>query len=71
LGLSDAWERGQVLDLSAFEAWCNLISQELAGKPLTPEEKRTLRGNAPKPLRMACEAFVSGLTARNQVQPKQ
>lgn len=70
LGLSDAWERGQVLDLSAFEAWCNLISQELAGKPLTPEEKRTLRGDAPKPLKMACEAFISGLAAKNPAQSK-
>lgn len=71
LGLSDAWERGQVLDLSAFEAWCNLISQELAGKPLKQEEKKTLSGKLPQPLKLACEAFISGLAAKNPEQLKQ
>ncbi|MBM4289108.1 MAG: adenosylcobinamide amidohydrolase [Deltaproteobacteria bacterium] len=70
MGLSDAWERGQVLDLGAFEAWCNLISQELAGKPLLQEEKKTLSGNLPKPLKMACESFISGLGAKSPLQPK-
>ena len=71
LGLSDAWERGQVLDLTAFEAWCTLISQELAGKPLTQEEKKTLSGNLPRPLKLACEAFLNGLAAKNPAQSKQ
>ena len=71
LGLSDAWERGQVLDLTAFGAWCTLISQELAGKPLTPEDKKTLSGELPRPLQLACEAFLSGLAAKNLALPKQ
>jgi adenosylcobinamide amidohydrolase len=70
VGLSDAWERGQVLDLTAFEAWCNLMSQELAGKPLTPEEKKAVSGELPKPLRLACEAFISGLAAKKPAQSK-
>jgi len=57
------------VDLTAFEAWCNLISQELAGKPLKPEEKKIISQNFPKPLIMACEAFISGLAAKNPVYP--
>jgi iron complex transport system substrate-binding protein len=71
LGLNDAWERGQVLDLSAFETWCSIISQELAGKTLTQEEKKTLSGNLPRPLKLACEAFLNGLAAKNPAQSKQ
>lgn len=70
MGLSDAWERGQMVDLSAFEAWCDVISRELAAKPLTPGEKKSLRWDMPKPLKMACEAFISGLAAKYSAQPK-
>lgn len=61
LSLSDAWERGQVLDLSAFEAWCRQMAQELAGQPLEPGDWQQLSAELPTPLRLAGEAILSGL----------
>lgn len=64
LSLSDAWERGQILDLSAYEAWCRQIAQELAGQPLAPGEWQQLAVDLPKPLQLACEALLTGLRQR-------
>ncbi len=60
---------GQVLDLSACETWCALISQELAGKPLLPEDKKNISGQLPKPLKLASEAFISGLAIKSRTGP--
>jgi len=64
LSLSDAWERGQVLDLNAYEAWCRQIAQELAGQPLAPGDWQQLTVDLPKPLRLASEAIFNGLAKK-------
>lgn len=64
LSLSDAWERGQILDLTAYEAWCRQMAQELAGQPLSPAQWQKLTGELPKPLHLACEALLNGLSQR-------
>jgi iron complex transport system substrate-binding protein len=60
LALSDAWERGQINDLSAYETWCRQVAEGLAGRPLAPEEWQTLPATLPQPLRLAAEALLSG-----------
>ncbi len=64
LSLSDAWERGQVLDLTAYEAWCRQMAQEVAGQPLAPGDWQQLSVELPKPLQLACEALLTGLRQR-------
>ncbi|MDO9532043.1 MAG: adenosylcobinamide amidohydrolase [Deltaproteobacteria bacterium] len=64
--LSDAYERGQVLDLSSFADYCKMVARELAGKPVTEWQTISFQGELPRPLHMACEAFINGLVARAQ-----
>jgi iron complex transport system substrate-binding protein len=66
LALSDAYERGQVLDLKAFADYCRLIARELAGKRVTNWQKVSFQKELPRPVQMACEAFINGLAARAQ-----
>lgn len=66
LALSDAHERGQVLDLSAFADYCKMIARELAGKPVTEWQTLSFQEELPKPVQMACEAMINGLAARTQ-----
>ncbi|MFZ5447789.1 MAG: adenosylcobinamide amidohydrolase [Thermodesulfobacteriota bacterium] len=66
LALSDANERGQVLDLDAFADYCKLVAQNLAGKPVSQWQAVSFPQELPPPLQMACEAFINGLTARAQ-----
>ena len=66
LALSDAAERGQVLDLQAYKLWCQAVAQELAGKPLSSAAPKLTNPNLPLPLQAACEAFLQGLTAKSQ-----
>jgi iron complex transport system substrate-binding protein len=70
LALSDASARGQVLDLRAFADYCRLIAGELAGKPVTAWLTVSFPGEFPKPLQMACEAFINGLVVRAQQSGK-
>jgi iron complex transport system substrate-binding protein len=66
LALSDAFERGQVLDLSAFADYCRTVARELAGKPVTEWQTVSFPEKLPRPLHMACEAMINGLAARTQ-----
>lgn len=66
LALSDAYERGQVLDLSAFADYCQMMARDLAGKPVTEWQTVSFPGELPRPLHMACEAMINGLAARAQ-----
>jgi len=70
LALSDAYERGQVLDLSAFADYCRLIARELAEKPVTEWQTVSFPGELPRPVQMACEAFINGLAVRAQSSGK-
>ena len=64
LALSDAYERGQVQDLSEFADYCRVVAVELAGGPLPEWQTVSLAQKLPLPLKMATEAFINGLEAR-------
>jgi len=66
LALSDAWEQGQITDLSAYERWCQQVAETLAGRPLLPEEWPRLPEELPKPLRLAGEAILSGVGGKER-----
>lgn len=66
VALSDAAERGQVLDLRAFADYCRMMARELAGQPLNGWQTVSFPATLPRPLHLACEAMLNGLTARAQ-----
>lgn len=64
LALSDAQQRGQLLDLSFFQSWCEQTAREIAAKrPLVPPVSL---GNdkLPRPLALAFEALLRGLASQ-------
>jgi len=64
MNLSDAHERGQVKDLSAFQAWCERISAEIAGKAIEKKQEISLSEPLPLVLEMAFKALLSGISAK-------
>ncbi|MCL4502622.1 MAG: adenosylcobinamide amidohydrolase [Deltaproteobacteria bacterium] len=64
--LSDAEERGQVGDLSAFADYCKMMAGELAAKPVTEWQTLSFPAQLPRPLHLACEALLNGLLVRIQ-----
>ncbi|MFZ5451825.1 MAG: adenosylcobinamide amidohydrolase [Thermodesulfobacteriota bacterium] len=70
LVLSDAATRGQVGDLTAFADYCKTVAQDLAGKPLTQWQTVSFPEKLPRPLQLASEAFINGLTAQAPSQGK-
>jgi iron complex transport system substrate-binding protein len=70
LTLSDAYERGQVIDLSAFGDYCQMVARNLAGKPITHWQTVTFQRTLPRPVQMACEAMLNGLIVRAQSSGK-
>jgi len=70
LSLSDAYERGQVLDLAAFADYCRLVARNLAGKPVTAWQTVSFPEEVPRPVQMACQAFINGLLVRAQAGGK-
>ena len=70
LALSDAEARGQVGNMTAFANYCKMVARELAGKPLTQWQTVSFPAKLPRPLQLAGEAFINGLTARAQSQGK-
>ncbi|MFW6242398.1 MAG: adenosylcobinamide amidohydrolase, partial [Thermodesulfobacteriota bacterium] len=66
LAVSDHRERGLVSDGAAFETWCGQIAREIAGGPIPKTARIVLSGDAPPVLKLAIEALLSGLNAKNE-----
>ncbi|MEZ4527142.1 MAG: adenosylcobinamide amidohydrolase [Desulfobacterales bacterium] len=66
LSLSDAYERGQVEDTAAFQAWCDRISEEIAGKAIEKKQEFSLAEPLPHVLEMAFKALLNGIAAQNE-----
>ncbi len=69
LAVSDLHERGLVSDISGFAAWCDRISEKIAGKPLDEQRRFTFSQTLPPVLARAFGALLNGMypdpTARN------
>ncbi len=64
LALSDAAQRNQIQDLNTFQAWCDQVARDLAGKrPLAPPVSLQ-NDKLPRPLAMALEALLRGLASQ-------
>ncbi len=59
LAISDGHERGRIVDLSGFDAWCAVVAEEIAGKPV--EMVIANDKEVPVVLRKAMGALLSGV----------
>lgn len=63
LALSDAYERGQVSSLDAFDLWCGQIAETIAGHPIKIEDV-TRDDRVPIVIKKALNAVMTGAKAR-------
>lgn len=63
LSISDAYERGQVSDLSAFQSWADGICRQITGDPLMEPIRVTFSQPLPRVLGMALGAMIGGIRA--------
>jgi len=61
LALSDAWERGQMVDLEAFGLWARIIAQDISGVSVFHWKEPVSGEEFPMVLRMAMNALLNGL----------
>jgi adenosylcobinamide amidohydrolase/ABC-type Fe3+-hydroxamate transport system substrate-binding protein len=63
LSLSDAYERGQVATLDAFDLWCGQMAQKIAGRPVDIMDMTRDEG-IPIVIKKALNAVMTGAKAR-------
>nr|WP_321401267.1 helical backbone metal receptor [uncultured Desulfobacter sp.] len=63
LSLSDAYERGQVKNLDAFDLWCGQMAQKIAGRPIDIVDMIQDR-DIPIVVKKALNAVMAGAKAR-------
>jgi len=64
LAISDHYERGLIKDLTFFEAWCQQVARELAGKDVEKMQNFVSSDDVPEVVRMAFDALMNGLSVR-------
>ena len=62
--LSDAYRRGLISDLSAYERWCKTIAQEIAGTKIPQLRDLVNTEDIPVPLKMSLNALLNGISFR-------
>lgn len=63
LSLSDAYERGQVSSLDAFDLWCGQMAEKIAGQPIKIEDV-TRDDHVPIVIKKALNAVMTGAKSR-------
>lgn len=66
MGLSDAYEKGQVTDLTAFEGWCRNLADEIAGRWIKEWTDYVTAPEIPMVMKMALDALLNGLAAKEE-----
>ncbi|MCG8563822.1 MAG: helical backbone metal receptor [Desulfobacterales bacterium] len=64
LALSDAWQRGLVQDLTAFDQWCLTLAGEIGGETPAAIEELVVDENIPRVLRKALNTIMTGARLR-------
>jgi len=70
LALSDAYEKGLVRDLGAFEIWCREIMQEIAGEKVDDPRDFIVSDKIPMVQKMALNALINGAWRKIQCREK-
>lgn len=61
LALSDEYEKGLLIDLSAYKLWCKKIAEEIAGREIASSIDFIVMDDLPVVLRMAFNAILNGV----------
>jgi hypothetical protein len=64
LVLSDNHEKGLVKDLSAYQLWCHLIAEDIAGKKIEQMKELVSIEDMPVVIKMALNAVLNGVTLK-------
>jgi iron complex transport system substrate-binding protein len=64
--LSDAYERGLVVDIEPFQAWCRHVSEEIAGSGIEKWKDPITSDEIPVVIRMSLNALLNGLVSHEQ-----
>ncbi|OEU68615.1 MAG: adenosylcobinamide amidohydrolase, partial [Desulfobacterales bacterium S5133MH16] len=64
LVLSDNHEKGLVKDLSAYQLWCHLIAEDIAGKKFRQMKEFVYIEDMPVVMKMALNAVLNGVTLK-------
>jgi ABC-type Fe3+-hydroxamate transport system substrate-binding protein/adenosylcobinamide amidohydrolase len=64
LALSDAYERGQISNLDAFESWGRRIADDIAGAPSPEWKELIVSEEIPVVLKMSINALLNGISRR-------
>ena len=60
--LSDAYRRGLISNLAAYERWCNAIAEEIAGTKISQMRELVHTDGIPVPLKMSLNALLNGIS---------
>ncbi|MFO7971940.1 MAG: adenosylcobinamide amidohydrolase [Desulfobacterales bacterium] len=61
--ISDNYEKGLIKDLSAYELWCRLIAEDIAGKKIEQMRELVSMEDLPIVLNMALNAVLNGVSS--------
>ncbi len=64
LSLSDAWEAGQIQDLTSFDRWCDQMAAQIAGQDHVKVEALITDDTMPLVIRKALDAIMTGAQIR-------
>ncbi|PIE61457.1 MAG: adenosylcobinamide amidohydrolase [Desulfobacterales bacterium] len=64
LSLSDAWERGQISDLTSFDLWCGQVAAKIAGQDCVRVKALITDDTVPLVIRKALDAIMTGARIR-------
>lgn len=68
MALSDAFERGQLSIPETLRPWCAGVSRSIAGGDLEPSGTESLAGDMPVAMKMAFDAMLDGLAAKEKIE---
>jgi hypothetical protein len=64
LALSDAYERGLISNLDAFDSWARQVADDIAGGPSSEWKELIVSEEIPVVLKMSINALLNGISRR-------
>jgi trimethylamine:corrinoid methyltransferase-like protein len=64
LALSDAYERGLISNLDAFDSWARKVADDIAGGPSSEWKELIVSEEIPVVLKMSINALLNGISRR-------
>jgi len=68
LAISDVYEKGLLNDLSAYQLWCRMMAEDIAGKKIDQMKNLVAIEDMPVVLKMALDALLNGVILKRSQQ---